>query len=90
MRSPTLRTALLVGFLLHAVLLAAAYFAGPLKTVATLLLLILALPGALIDMSAEVLHPRGIAIAALVLVACLVNGLAYAGLTALVLRLRRR
>ena len=79
---PTLQ-AFLIGVFLHVLLLALSSWAGPLSLLFTWAWLVLTLPGALIDMTAEVLHPAGIAAGALVVVASLANGLAYAALAAL-------
>ncbi len=79
-----------IGALLHVGLLALSFYGGPLATPATLALLLLALPGALVDMSAEVLHPGRLGTVGLVLVGSVLTGLTYAGLWALVLGWRRR
>lgn len=75
--------AFFVGVLVHVLLLALSSWAGPLAPLFTWAWLVLTLPGALIDMTAEVLHPSGIVAGALVVVASVVNGLAYAVLAAL-------
>jgi hypothetical protein len=82
--------AFLLGVLVHVGLLALAYFGGALKPLSTLLWLVLALPGAIVDMTAEVLPPSPLTAGVLVVVASLVNGLAYAGVVALVARLTAR
>lgn len=75
--------AFFVGVLVHVLLLAVSFWAGPLAPWVTWAWLVLAFPGALIDMTAEVLHPSGMAAGALVVVASVVNGLAYAAVAAL-------
>jgi hypothetical protein len=89
----SLRVAFLAGAIVYGVLLAGAYWGGPLSQVATMALLIFALPGAMVGMSSEVIHPTGIGVAALVLAASAVNGLAYAGVATIgswLLRRRRK
>lgn len=90
MTSRGLFRAFFIGALLHAGLLWLSFYGGPLATPATLALLLLALPGALVDMSAEVLHPGRLGTVGLILVGSALTGLTYAGLWALIGRLRQR
>lgn len=82
--------AFLVGVLVHLVLLAFAHVGGALQPLATLLWLVLALPGALVDMSAEVLHPSKLGTVALVVAASVLNGSVYAAGVALYSRFAAR
>lgn len=70
-------TAFLIGFAIHGILLALAFLAPSLNAPATLALLIVALPGAIIDISAEVTKPKGVFLVLWVILACCVNGAAY-------------
>ena len=75
-------TAFVVGAVVHALLLAGAFY-GPMKEQAATGLLIFALPGAIVDMSSELFQPKGAGTVAVVAFATLVNGGAYAAVAAL-------
>jgi hypothetical protein len=70
-------TAFLIGFAVHGILLALAFLTPSLNAPATLALLIVALPGAIIDISAEMTKPKGVFLVLWVILACCVNGAAY-------------
>ncbi len=69
--------AFVTGALLHAVLLGLSLTASGLSNGPTSLLLIFALPGAIVDMSAEIFHPSQWGGFFLAIVATVVNGGAY-------------
>lgn len=79
-------TAFVVGALVHAMLLASSL--SGVFDMATWLLLVFALPGAIIDISAEMIHPSQTGGIVLAVVASLVNGGAYALGAWIVFRLR--
>jgi hypothetical protein len=79
-----------VGAGVHLALLALALGPAPLAAVATPLLLVVALPGAFVDVSAEMLHPGPVGSVALALAGSVVNGAAYAGALALARWVARR
>jgi len=72
-----LTIAFFIGATIHAVLLGLSLTASGFSDMATFLLLIFALPGAIVDMSAEVLHPTLWGSVLLAIVATMVNGGAY-------------
>jgi multisubunit Na+/H+ antiporter MnhE subunit len=78
-----------VGAAVHLILLGFASFELLASDLAAILLFVFALPGALVDVSAEVIHPSKLGSAALVAVATAVNGAAYAAGAALLARARR-
>lgn len=69
--------AFFIGAIVHAVLLGLSLIASPFSDMATFLLLVFALPGAIVDMSAEILHPSLWGGVLLAIVATIVNGGAY-------------
>jgi hypothetical protein len=69
-----IRRAFLIGAFLHVVFLSL----SQLSDAATLFLLVFALPGLMVDMSAEMIHPTPIGGVLLAIVATGVNGCAYA------------
>ncbi len=70
-------TAFVIGALVHALLLGVSLTASVLSDAATWLLLVFALPGAIVDMSAEMMHPSQWGGVWLTIVATIVNGGAY-------------
>lgn len=80
--------AFVIGAVVHAILLAAS-LSGPLGW-ATWLLLVFAFPGAIVDMSSEMVHPSQTGGVLLAIVATFVNGGAYALGAWLLAKIRRR
>lgn len=80
--------AFVIGAVVHAVLLAASL--SGLLDWATWLLLVFALPGAIVDISSEMVHPSQTGGMVLAIVATFVNGAAYALGAWLLAKIRRR
>jgi hypothetical protein len=70
-------TAFVIGALVHAVLLALSLTSSAFSHPATVLLLVIALPGAMVDMSSEMLHPSKLGGFLLAIVGTMVNGGVY-------------
>lgn len=87
-KSKRILIAFVVGALVHALLLGLS-LSGTFD-LATWLLLVFALPGAMVDISSEMIHPSPMGGVVLALVATLVNGGAYALVTWTVSKIRRR
>lgn len=79
----------MVGAAVHLILLGLASIEFVAADLSALLLLVFALPGALVDISAEMVHPSKLGAAALVALATVVNGAAYVAGAALIARVRR-
>ncbi len=73
-----------VGAVVHLGLLGLAFGPSGYAALAAGLMLLAALPAAIVDVSAEVLHPSGIGTVAIVALATTVNGAFYVGIAALV------
>jgi hypothetical protein len=80
--------AFIVGAIVHAVLLGLSLFG--VFDMATWLLLVFALPGAMVDMSAEMIHPSRMGGVVLAVVATVVNGGVYALGAWIVSKIKRR
>jgi hypothetical protein len=78
------------GAVVHALLLALAMHPSINSDLARQLLLVVALPGLVVDMSAEMIHPSEWGGFALAGIASLVNGIAYATAVFVVLKWRAR
>ena len=87
---PTIALGFAIGALVHAFLLVLAMHPSINSELARLLLLVVALPGLVVDMSAEMIHPSEWGGFALAGIASLVNGLAYAMVVFVVLKWRAR